>query len=308
MEQLINSAVLFNEENHTYTLNDKPLSGITSIISRYIFPDMYSGVSAIILQQAQDRGKRVHNNIQMYLSGMPYDESDPEMQAFLAAVKEKPDFQFLASEYIVSDEQSVASAIDIVAKQFEGYMLFDIKTTAYLNMEYLQWQLSIYAYLFERQTNERVTRLCAIHLREDKCEFVEVQRLPDEYVIALLDAYRSGAEQFDNPLHQMPDDFEDMLTQYAETKAVLAEIEATAKPYEEQKKRLEEAIAERLREKGLTKLETDRAKITVGADSQRQSFDLKSFCKSDIYAKSAEMYDEFIKSTTVKGRVTITLR
>ena len=39
--KLIKSQVIFNPDEHTYMLGDKELSGITSVISRQLFPDKY---------------------------------------------------------------------------------------------------------------------------------------------------------------------------------------------------------------------------------------------------------------------------
>ena len=62
--------VVFNAEHHTYTLDGKELSGITSIISKYIFPDMYSNVSESVLETARQRGSIVHSELEMEFNGI----------------------------------------------------------------------------------------------------------------------------------------------------------------------------------------------------------------------------------------------
>ena len=298
------SPVLFNEEQHTYTLGELSLSGITSIIHRYIFPDMYAAVSQAVLDKAAERGSRIHKNIELLQAGVIEPNDVEEIRPFVDATK---DIHFVASEYLVSDNQSVASSIDLIGEDDNGIVLYDIKTTSVLNMEYLQWQLSIYAYLFEGQNEGlQVAALNAIHIRGNKCQIVPITRLPNEYVVALLDAYRNDADTFINPLHTIPDVFANLLQEYANVELALVEINATAKPLEERKKELQENIANALQSKGLQKLETDTAKITVGKDTERESFDLKAFRASDLF--NAEQFGGFIKTTKVKGRVTITLK
>ena len=52
--KLNQSSVVFNNENHTYTLDGKLLSGITSLLHRQLFKDMYKGVDEKVLQENAD--------------------------------------------------------------------------------------------------------------------------------------------------------------------------------------------------------------------------------------------------------------
>ena len=62
--ELKQSDVIFNPEDHTYFLNGKQLSGITSLLERQLFPDTYAGISEEILMQAAEYGKSVHESIE----------------------------------------------------------------------------------------------------------------------------------------------------------------------------------------------------------------------------------------------------
>ena len=304
--KLNQSPVLFNEVEHTYTYEGKTLSGITSIIHKFIFPDLYSGVSQSTLSQAAERGTRLHNFVQLYVSDMLNEDDKKELQPFIDATK---GIGWIASEYLVSDLQTVASSIDLVGNESGNLCLYDLKTTAVLNTEYLRWQLSVYKYLFEKQNCDRhVVGLRAIHFRDGKCAVVNIEPLPTEYVEALLAAYTNGDETFDNPLHHIPDDLNDLLQAYAANEAALAEIDEVRKPLEERKKNLQEAVISSLQSHNLSQIENDTAKVTIGKDSERKTFDLKSFMSSDIYKQAADTYAPFVKTTTTKGRLTITLR
>lgn len=309
MNELIQSAVVFNEEQHTYTLGDKQLSGITTIIKQLVFPDMYKGISQTVLNKAAERGTRIHNLIQMWVMGILSNEDIAELQCFLDAFTAASLISH-ASEYLVSDNESVASSIDLVCLDTEGnFVLCDIKTTSVLHTEYLQWQLSIYAYLFEHQNPTlQVGALKAIHIRDNKCEIVDVERLPDEYVEALLNAYRSGAESFDNPLHAIPAELDKLLEAYAENDEFLSYIKMVNDQYDKRKKELQAAIGDVLKKQNMSTIETPIAKVTIGKDSVTPKFDYKSFVESDLYKQQPEAYEPFVKMTTTAGRITITLR
>lgn len=306
MNELVKSAVFFDEEQHTYTLGTKRLSGITSIIKRLVFPDMYDKVPQAVLNKAAERGTIVHNNIQLWVSG--FNEDDESLKPFVEAFEEAG-LKAWESEYLVSDNESVASSIDLVCLNQDNIILCDIKTTSILHMEYLQWQLSIYAYLFEHQNPElKVSGLKAIHIRNEKCSIIDVERLSDENVEALLNAYRNGDEFFDNPLHSIPEGLDDLLKAYAENEQKVQEAKFITDQLDARKKELQEKIVEVMGKDKMTKIDTSIAKVTISADSTKDSFDLKAFRESELFKKAQDSYKEFIKTTTTKGRVTITLK
>ena len=182
------SAVNFDEKTHTYTLNGKKLRGITGIIRQYICPDKYADVPQFVLDKAAERGTNVHKDCGLYLMGFAPAERSADLQAFIDVCSK---IEFAAIEYLVSDNHNFASAIDLVgADDF----LYDIKTTAKLDIEYLQWQLSIYAWLYEAQTGRKVNGLRAIYIRNGVCKIVDIERLPNEYVSSLLHAAADNAE------------------------------------------------------------------------------------------------------------------
>lgn len=309
MNELIQSAVVFNEEQHTYTLGDKQLSGITSIIKSLLFPDMYANVSQAVLNKAAERGTRIHNLIQLWTMGILSNEDIAELQPFLDAFH-AAELDGWESEYLVSDNESVASSIDLVCLDKDGnIILCDIKTTSVLHIEYLRWQLSIYAYLFERQNPElKVHGLKAIHICKGKCDIVDIERLNDNQVDDLLTAYRNGATTFANPLHAIPAELDKLLEAYAENDEFLSYIKMVNDQYDKRKKELQAAIGDVLKKQNMSTIETPIAKVTIGKDSVTPKFDYKSFVESDLYKQQPEAYEPFVKMTTTAGRITVTLR
>ena len=106
MNELIQSAVVFNEEQHTYTLGDKQLSGITTIIKQLVFPDMYKGISQTVLNKAAERGTRIHNLIQMWVMGILSNEDIAELQCFLDAFTAASLISFWSSETVSSSSST----------------------------------------------------------------------------------------------------------------------------------------------------------------------------------------------------------
>lgn len=88
-----------------------------------------------------------------------------------------------------------------------------------------------------------------------------------------------------------------------ETSAKIAECERRIKEIKEAEDSLRQAILEEMEAKNLKSLETDEMTITYIAESDRESFDSKSF-RSD----HPDLYDDYIKFTTVKPSVRIKLK
>lgn len=309
----INHAVTFNEEAHTYTLFDgTQLSGITSIIHKFLFPSMYDGVSDRVMEAARQRGHEIHKMLERYLfHGVAYRtdlEYYPTVEAcgnLIADNKLKP----VAGEYLVSDNAHIATCIDGVFKQGKKTVLVDHKTTSVIYTEYLQWQLSIEAVLFEQQTGNKVDTLYAIHLpKNGECKLVEIERLPDEYVNALLDAYIFGAETFDNPLHKLSDDTNVLLEQYKQSELALIELQASVDYHKQIQADIKARIKEQMDAESASKWENDSVTITRSKDSVRKTFKtdtLYRIASDPVREWLDEHMNECYTETKVNGNVTI---
>lgn len=310
----INKEVTFNEEEHTYTLSDgTQLSGITSIIHKYLFPSMYDGVSSSVMEAARERGHMIHKAIDDTLfKGMPLFDGfafDKELQDAMAIIKENK-LKPVAGEYLVSDNTHVATCIDGVFKQGKKLVLVDHKTTSVIYVEYLRWQLSIEAMLFEKQTGNKVDALYAIHLpKNGECKLVEIERLPDEYVTALLDAFIDDDLVFDNPLHKLSDDTTELLEQYKQAEMALIELQASV----DYNKQIQADIKARLKEmmdaESASKWENDSVTITRSKDTVRKTFKLDMLQEMAIGLPVQEWITEnapkCYTETKVNGNVTI---
>lgn len=295
--ELINSEVVFLKEGHTYWKGEQQLSGITSLLDRQLFPDKYIGVSSATLDRAKDRGTKVHEGIEWYDA---LGEIDPEVSREIEAyqrMKASHRLLTIANEYLVSDNDYVASSIDVV---FDDCSLADIKTTSSLNEEYVSWQLSIYAYLFELQNpGKKVPRLLAIWLPKaeyGKPKLVEVERKPSEWCAELIACDKRG-EQYVSPVMA---ESEARLALPGSVVQTVIDIERELKRLQGLKKELQTGLLEEMKKAKVKTFKGGGLQLIYKEATTRQSIDTKL-----LQEKYPEIYDECLKESEVKESITI---
>lgn len=297
-EDLKQSKIEFFKESHQYVNPDtgNELHGITGIIKELVFPDKYAGVSDEVLNAAAERGTAIHEMCEDFaINGTVEAFMPDEVQAFVNRFSISGT-KFIAAEYLVSDEKNVATMIDLVDE--EGN-LYDIKTTSTLDKEYLSWQLSICATLFEIQNiGKDAGKLFGIWFKGDRCEVVEVKRLPDEAVEALLVAYLEGTT-FTNPQKQLDSTDELQMAKLLEVEQSIIRIEDEAKRMKEVRQQYVDYMLKEMKDRGVKTLETDNIKITVKDAYKRTSIDTAALKKdmpelADKYSKESEVKESLI--------------
>lgn len=288
------SNVIFDPINHTYTTPEGViLSGITGMIGRQLFPNKYSAVPEGVLQKAADRGSLIHEdcrNIDEWGSFPQTHEGSLYKELQL-----KEGFVPAENEYIVSDNKHFATAVDIVDTEFN---LYDIKTTSVLDHDYLSWQLSINAYLFEVQNGFSAGNLYAIWLR-DTAKLIPITPKPREEVIKLLECEIKG-EQYTQDL---PTDVNDMLQKLSDLEFAIMEIEQTAKSYEERAKQLREGLKAEMEKSGVKKWETDNIVVTYVNAIERKGIDT-----TRLKEEQPSIYEQYSKITNVNSTIKIKLK
>ena len=83
----------------------------------------------------------------------------------------------------------------------------------------------------------------------------------------------------------------------------IAEFEKMAKDIKAKEDELKKAILTEMESKGIIKLETDELTISYVAATDRETFDSKK-----LRADNPDIYDEYIKISTVKPSVRIKLK
>ena len=233
---------MFDEENHTYLLGDKYLSGITGMLQRQFFPNEFEGIPKDVIDAAAQYGTDVHHSCEDFDFSW-INDGTVEVQDYIQICKEN-NLTHECSEYTVTDGSDWASRIDKVYRVSDDtFDIGDIKTYGVMTADKLakaKWQLSIYAYLFELQNKKaKVNRLFIIHLRNKQkkdgtfdhiSEIIFINRIPSEICMDLLATDLRG-EQFANP-YDIPEEIssqETEIRELMETKSAVEERLATIK-------------------------------------------------------------------------------
>ena len=300
--ELVKSTVIFDPEAHTYhTPDGVRLQGITGMLERQLFPDKYSGVPKFVMKRAAERGSFVHEVCEI-VDDLGVEHESEEARNY-QRLKEKHALRYEASEYLVSDNEHFASCIDKVYREsYTEFSLGDIKTTYKLDKEYVRWQLSIYAYLFEMQNPGcKAVRLFAIWMRGDKAELAEVDRIPDDTVISLMSA-EVGGSKFANP-YALPAPPNELPQKYQEMEQAIVEIDRQERYWKEQKKILMDGIMQEMVKAGAYSWESEAIRLTRKKEGIRKDFDKKQLEKD-----YPEIYAKYITETPVSGSVTLKIK
>ena len=301
MIRLTDSGVVFNKEAHTYHLEGKELSGITSVIQRQLFPNEYDEVPEEMIQAAAEYGNAVHESCELFDREWVNDGT-VEVADYIQLTHSNQ-LVHEASEYLVTDTKHYASSIDKVYRiNKDTFTLADIKTYGTLTpekMERAKWQLSIYAYLFTLQNpGAKIDRLLVIRLRskgkDHINEIIEVERIPANICKALLEADLNG-EAFNNP-YSIPADIKAQ-------EMTIRELIQTKQQVDDELKRIKADILMRMEATNAKLWETDSMRITRKLPTQRESFDLARY-KADNPDLNLS---DYMKVSNVSGSVLITI-
>ena len=311
--ELKQSAVVFDEATHTYRRGEAELSGITGLIHAVlllgIYPEASDFVKKVQIPKAGYYGTCVHKAIQAWdelgiemtqfpekehpTAGMlPAQDVSAEL-AYYRKVKPRT-CKTIASEFTV-DYGNFASQIDAIWGTETGDIyLVDHKTNNLQYYpggpeglkEYLSWQLSCYAVMFEQQTGLKVKGLLGNWMRKGAGELWRIPRQPDEQVLKLLatDIVKQdwGGFAYLNPEMQVT------TAKVEEVKPVTTTTDALAVPVdvvsaittllraEKAAKAMKEKLRELMEAAGVTKWECPEFTATIGKPSETTTFDSKA--------------------------------
>ena len=305
--ELVNSGVLFNEELHEYWLGDKQLSGISEVLRRQLYPNMYSAIPKRILEMAADYGTSVHKSIELFQKNWINDGTQ-ELQDFIQICKEN-NLIHEASEYTVTDGKHWASNVDQVYRSGDDtFTIADVKTYSKMTpekQELARYQLSCYAMFLEQQVKgAKVDRLFIIHLRnkqmasgkvEHIADLIPVERIPADICKELLDCELKGT-QFKNPF-SVPDD---IALQICRAKELIAKKNEA----EEELATIKANILSSMEFLDVRTWVTDNVRVTRKMPTTRFSFDLKRF--KEAHSEITD-YDDYMKTSNIAGSLLVAI-
>lgn len=290
--------VAFNELEHTYSLEGKSLSGITSVLEHQLFPNEFDGVSQEVLDAKAEFGHRIHGEIELHDSGI---DIDSEYVNAYESLKDKYGMAAVANEYLVSDLENFASSIDIVMEKDNGEVwLVDTKTVYTLNREKVAWQLSIYKSFFERQNPHlKVSGIACLWFKIRKGVLEDTLLIDltyllksDELVRELLKCEVEG-RQYVNTSETglvVPVDMVDSICR----------LEILAKRVAEERDSLRDELLTLMQSNNCKSFKNDKIILTRKLASTKKSFDSAKF-KAD----HPDLYEQYLKESTTKESIVI---
>ena len=298
--KLVKSKVRFDEEQHRYFLGEKELSGITGTLIKKAFPDTYKGIPDAVLAKAAERGSVVHQNLELFDTVFNSDVNI--MHSVLPEVKDYNEMiisyglHHVDSEYLVTDNENFASAIDKVLADNEGNIyLADIKTTATLHYDNVSLQLSIYAKWFEEQNPDlKVKEIVCMWFKNGQSKFQPLPRVSDEQIDELINAYLAEDAEYQYKV-EVPEQFSALEQEY---RLITARMDALKIKQDD----LKEQIMKMMEANKQKSIKTNIGSYSYVAATTKKTFDTKLFKDTE-----PEHYEYYLKETTTKPSLRIKL-
>ena len=298
--KLVKSKVRFDEEHHRYFLGEKELSGITGTLIKKAFPDTYKGIPDAILAKAAERGSVVHQNLELFDTICNSDVNI--MPSVLPEVKDYNEMlisyglHHVDSEYLVTDNENFASAIDKVLADDEGNIyLADIKTTATLHYDNVSLQLSIYAKWFEEQNPDlKVKEIVCMWFKNGQSKFQPLPRVSDEQIDELISAYLTNDADYQYKV-EVPEQFSALEQEY---RLITARIDAMKIVQDD----LKEKIMKMMEDNKQKSIKTNIGSYSYVEATTKKVFDTKLFKDTE-----PEHYEYYLKETATKPSLRIKL-
>ena len=292
--------VTFIEETHQYFIGKKELKGVTGTLIKKAFPDTYKNIPESVLMKAAERGGLIHNTFETFCSIFDadikqYPNPTEELQAFHNMLVSFG-LHYVASEYLVTDGENFASAIDGIFADDEGNIyLVDYKTTATLHYDNVSLQLSIYARWFEEQNPDlKVKEIVCMWFKNGQSKFQPLPRVADYQIDDLINAYLADDTDYQYKV-EVPEQFSALEQEYRLITARMDALKIKQDDLKEQMMKMMEANKQK-------SVKTQFASYSYVAATTKKTFDTKLFKDTE-----PEHYEYYLKETTTKPSIRIKL-
>lgn len=292
--------VTFIEESHQYFIGKKELKGVTGTLIKKAFPDTYKNIPEFVLKNAAERGGLIHNTFEAFCSIFDadikkYPNPTEELQAFHSMLVSFG-LHYVASEYLVTDGENFASAIDGIFADDEGNIyLVDYKSTSTLHYDNVSLQLSIYAKWFEEQNPDlKVKEIVCMWFKNGQSKFQPLHRVSDEQIDELIAAYLADDAEYQYKV-EVPEQFSALEQEY---RLITARVDALKIKQDE----LKEKIMKMMEDNKQKSVKTQFASYSYVAATTKKTFDTKLFKDTE-----PEHYEYYLKDTTTKPSLRIKL-
>lgn len=292
--------VTFIEESHQYFIGKKELKGVTGTLIKKAFPDTYKNIPESVLMKAAERGSLIHNTFETFCSIFDadikkYPNPTEELQAFHGMLVAY-DLHYVASEYLVTDGEDFASAIDGIFADSEGNIyLVDYKTTATLHYDNVSLQLSIYAKWFEEQNPDlKVKEIVCMWFKNGQSKFQPLPRVADYQIDDLIAAYLADDAEYQYKV-EVPEQFSALEQEF---RLITARVDALKIKQDELKKK----IMKMMEDNKQKSVKTQFASYSYVAATTKKTFDTNLFKNTE-----PDRYEYYLKETTTNPSIRIKL-
>ena len=181
--------IITMNEKHQYLVDDILTISVTQILHR-MFPTKYEGVPKSVLENAANRGNKIHEVIEKYALN-PTEDRKMDMELLginYALLARNNDIHIDSSEqslaFIDGGNPLYAGTYDLQGSINNKPALLDIKCTAQCDKKYLAWQLTMYAMAWEQTTGEEIKQLACIWMPKNGIgQYIPIERLDSRYVL-----------------------------------------------------------------------------------------------------------------------------
>ena len=292
--------VTFIEESHQYFIGKKELKGVTGTLIKKAFPDTYKNIPESVLMKAAERGGLVHNTFETFCSIFDadikqYPNPTEELLAFHSMLVAYG-LHYVASEYLVTDGENFASAIDGVFSDSEGNIyLVDYKTTATLHYDNVSLQLSIYAKWFEEQNPDlKVKEIVCMWFKNGQSKFQPLPRVADWQIDDLINAYLADDAEYQYKV-EVPEQFSALEQEYRLVSARMDALKIKQDDLKEQMMKMMEANKQK-------SIKTNIGSYSYVESTTKRTLDMKLFKE-----KYPNAYEKLTKVSISKPSIRIKL-
>ena len=304
---LNDSGVSYDPIPHTYTFNGRTLYGITGTLVNRAFPksEAYGGIPDSVLAHAAQRGSACHqavgNLYEVGFASTGYEAVAERARQLLDSEGLNP----IRFEYVVTDYDRYASPIDIVCLNKENEVcIVDMKFTSRLLHNAVTLQTTLYKRFFSIvNPSVEAKRLYALWIHtNDSLEVLdsgmyELAPMDDAFIDKLIAADKSGTP-FDIAEH-----YGSLPVAVAQVEDYVVQLQAQVKAGTDELDRIKEGLCRLMQDNNIKQYDSRRLRLTVASPKPRESFDMARF-----KMEHADLYKDYMKTTTVNPSVRITVK
>ena len=193
IKEIRGHVVEFIEETHQYFVDGIETPSVSTILSKTIFKDKYSGIPQHVLDLASKYGTSIHLAIEIDMTD--HLETREQFTAFRDWKKIQEDNFIVPTkqENMIYSELGYCGTYDMEAVVMGYLCLLDVKTTSKLDAEYISWQLSMYEYA----SGKTFDKLYAIWLPKRQYGLPKLHEVERKTEQEIKDLIRSYHEQTD---------------------------------------------------------------------------------------------------------------